>query len=434
MHTPEITIGSFGSNVIDIRGTAPKPNKTIVGAYSGAWCNTTDCSSKEGILYYTSGLILFSSSNLDQAYKEIAFKVNGDLVIPRKPVAWYRKFGEGESGVRDNNRESQLRIAKNPVVILENVSSPARGRCNESTFSDFYNYFTMVTCPGNGTDPPIFGFSINGTYITKREKFYKLYNGIAIVEYSSKNGARQMKGSIVHKDKKSIPFPRRDTFLKEMGGCFLNAMAYRRTDEKGSNEVDVDRVAISALVRIGSVENKWGFEENACLVEAEEMEVVVSNLSRFTLLAVVVATVLCIATTTIFWMKPKRFSSEMAQFMALGENGGFAKIFSTMPRYMVKGRIANCKSGVFACQKVMLKEIGEGSARALRFVSVTGEREIHDDDLRGEWGKLGEESARSSEGDELRLGGTSVEKSRAVSTQKLAMEWQSSESSSTSMA
>lgn len=280
--TPQVITTYLGSTGFDTRTLRSNSAITELGSFDGAPNKT---------LYFSSGLILLGSLTVDQDYGEVAYMYNNDIIIPRKPVAFYEKFSQ-TGDRRKIDYENRVYVENNKAVSLSFVSSSidenSDRTCKLFKSSDCLGYQLNLTCCDDG----VFGFNGYGPQ-TSGSGFYQLKNGTASVEYRVVDGHRKMIGSSL-RDASNIKLPRCKKLWTEMGECFTNIFAYGRAQSSLYNVTT--RLAVSSIIRTTGFRNESGFDyPDGKFVKAEVTPVVVSNLSLWALLISLISSALMIS-------------------------------------------------------------------------------------------------------------------------------------------
>lgn len=314
VNTPEVLLGTFATGSIDIREVGTEKGKVQLASFGGGFNRTA---------YYTSGLLLMSSTDPWTAYGEIGYRVNEAYwVVPRKPTVWYTRFAE--TGSRRNDFEKRVAVPNNEVAVLRKIPRPTEEKCRALNVTDFSYWAKMYICAGGK-----FGFEVGGPDLKRDEGFFSLTMGHTYVRYSSIDGNRVVTGDEVFDDR-PVNFPRHEKLWTDMGDCFLNAVSFNRIS--GSMKAS-ERLALSSLVRIAGINHPSGFSQPPVETEAEIISVMCSNVSFWVIVTMVVSILLMWFSALYFCFNMKILSRELGQWIQIGNKLSSSRAFDSLPRY-----------------------------------------------------------------------------------------------------
>lgn len=314
VNTPEVLLGTLATGHNDIRETGTERGKVELASFGGGFNNTT---------YYTSGLLLMSSTDPWTAYGEIGYRLNESYwVVPRKPTLFYARFAE--AGSRWNDFEKRVWVPNNEVVVLRKIPRPVDEKCSILNATDFKYFVKFYTCTGGK-----FGFEAGGPNLKRDEGFFSLTVGHTHVHYSSINGNRIMRGGEVFDDR-PVNFPRHEKLWADMGYCFLNAVSFNRISS--SMKVS-ERFAISSLVRIAGLDHPSGFSHPPAKTDAELTSVMCANVPFWVIVIMVVSVVLMWFSAFYFRFNLKVLSRELGQWIQISNSLSSSGVFGSLPRY-----------------------------------------------------------------------------------------------------
>lgn len=329
--TPEVLLGTFASDQVDVRVLQVQETQLLIGSLGGAY--SKDC-------YWTSGLLLLANRDPTTAYAEVAYKFN-DLTeqgrpesyswaIPRKPAHWYRVFAEKHQ--RKPDEEARIYVPNNPVVVLQRVERPGIDvrRCVTLKEESFGYRLIAYVCPDE-----IFGFRFDGPRIDMEIGFFRIRKGKASVRYKSNQGNRVVSGGPVHKEEQEpVSLPRYESLWDDMKSGFLNAVSFNN-DIKSTISL-VDRLALSSIIRTTSFGNPTGFEDKPLKVKAFVSEVRLCNVPRIVIFIMFISVLIMAANALYFRLRLRILSGELEQLIVAG-NPLLSKL-SSVPRYARKER------------------------------------------------------------------------------------------------
>lgn len=298
INTPEVLLGTYASGQTDIRALRSTNRTVELACYGGAYNRT---------VFYSTGLLLLASTEAQVVYEENAyFLENGDIVVPRKPTIWYEKFAEGKG--KRNDAEKRIYVPHNHVGLLRKVQ-PSETNCILRNVTEYDYWVSMKTC-----EDGIFGFEAAGPHLKYSSGFFKFYVGHAGVKYFSSGGHRKIKGSDVVRHAE-MAFPKHVEVWEDMSRCFLHAVSFAKNNDKIGI---AERISISGLVRIGSIDNPLGFSKPPVMVLAEVMDVRASNASRWLVVTMVISLATVLGNAIYFRFRLRVLSRELGQWVAIG--------------------------------------------------------------------------------------------------------------------